>query len=61
MEKSLAAYMTLECGHMVTREEAILFSVFAPSIKDIHCDKCGEFRRLKKVKKSDPYPENPLF
>jgi hypothetical protein len=50
MEKSLSAYMILECGHMTTREAAILYSVFATNIKDVFCDKCGDFRRLKAVK-----------
>ena len=61
MERDLAAYMELDCGHMVTREEAILFSVFARTIKDIHCDKCGEFRKLKKRKGRKEYPDHPLF
>lgn len=61
MEKSLAAYMVLECGHSVTREEALLFSVFAPSIKDIFCERCDEFKKLRKPRGRTEYPTNPLF
>lgn len=61
IEKALAPYMTLTCGHMVARETAVLFSVFAPNIKDVFCERCDEYMPLKKIKRTDPYPANPLF
>jgi hypothetical protein len=61
MDKSLAAYMKLECGCTVTREEALLFSVFAENIKDVFCERCDKFSRQIKRKGTIIYPENPLF
>lgn len=50
MERQLAAYMQLECGHSTTREIAILYSVFAENVKDVFCDKCGDWKKRKAVK-----------
>jgi hypothetical protein len=60
IEASITPYFTLTCGHYTSREVAILYSVFAPHIKDVYCEHCGEFYEIV-VKKRAEYPDNPLF
>ena len=61
IEKSLARYMRLECGHMQTKEDAALFAVFAPLGEfTIYCGKCDDFKKPAPKPKRE-YPDNPLF
>lgn len=61
MEKSLASYMELSCGHMVTREIALLFAAFAPDSKKVYCFNCDRFQPRVKPRKRATYPQDPLF
>ena len=61
IEKTLGSYLYLECGHLTTRETALLFSVFAPIAKDVYCEHCDKFTRVRKPKENNLYPHNPLF
>jgi hypothetical protein len=43
IEKELAAYVHLKCGHLTTREEIDFFSVWQAKPRHYYCTKCGKW------------------
>ena len=61
VENSKAMYIELECGHLTTREMALLFDVFG-SGTSVYCDIHDDFYQRKPKKAMNGlYPDVPLF
>jgi hypothetical protein len=61
IEKSLAAYFRLACGHLTVREEQERLSVFRPDRGKFWCEKCSRWLKLLPKNKPEPLPDEPLF
>jgi hypothetical protein len=64
IEKDLAAYIHLKCGHYTTREEQEFYSVWRPQKGVYFCTgykKCGKWVALMPKEKPQPLPDKPLF
>jgi hypothetical protein len=63
IEKSLAGYVLLMCGHRTTNESIEAYSVWAPKGRPVkhYCEKCGKWVAKKPKPKPIVYPDTPLF
>lgn len=62
IESQARKYVALHCGHLVTREEIMVYQAFAPNIELIFCERCNDYaREVKHVRSPAPLPEQPLF
>lgn len=62
IEKSMAQYVRLTCGHLTTKEEIERYSVFSTDPgKRGFCEKCGSFKAFVKSYQPAPLPDEPLF
>ena len=63
IEKKLAEYIPLNCGHLTSWETQQAYAVFrAPSDSKYFCEKCGSWKIAKPKAKPDlPSENNPLF
>lgn len=64
IEKEYARYIPLKCGHYVTREADLAYSVWRPKGRPIKhfCETCGKWVQGKpKVKPVQGNQQEPLF
>lgn len=60
IERRLAAYVRLECGHLETRECIEAFSAWSPGRGMLHCCKCPGWVR-EAVPVREPVPDEPPY
>lgn len=62
VEKALARYTTLACGHITTREEILSYLAWATDpLKRCYCEKCGKYVAVKPPATAAVVPEEPMF
>ncbi len=59
-ERAAARYIHLECGHYCPSEIELLYRVFGDGTQ-VMCERCGEFRDIKRKTVRDVQLEEPLF
>lgn len=61
IEKSLARYLHLECGHYQTLETFNLYLVFRPKKGLTFCESCNENVKIAQPPHRRPLPQEPMF
>jgi hypothetical protein len=64
MEKEMARYIQIACGHVSDLETQQRYAVFRPKKKGqfVFCETCGKWLRPKTYRVTrQNYPETPLF
>lgn len=62
VEASLARYVPLECGHLTTKEEIMMYLAWATDPnKRSYCEKCGKYVAMKPPTSAAVMPEEPMF
>ena len=62
IEASLARYVTLECGHMTTKEAILMYLAWSTEPgKRCYCEECGKYRAVLVREIRAEVPEQPMF
>jgi len=61
LEKNLARYIPIMCGHMTDLETQHRYAVWRPKRGLVYCDKCDDWLAVKPPPKATVYPQQPMF
>lgn len=61
IERSMARYLKLDCGHMSTLETDLFYSHMRPKKGQTWCENCHDWVDISKPPPPTIYPDEPMF
>jgi hypothetical protein len=61
IERAMARYLRLDCGHMSTLETDLFYSHLRPKKGQTWCENCNDWVAISKPPAPTIYPDEPMF